>query len=86
MPSKIHADYTYESCYPCKWFRQQLWRSGNPSIWHSLCEHPTTIRDGMFGKKGRLISQTNSDVRPAWCPIRDDKEAEKEAEADDAEA
>jgi len=75
MPSKYTS--VLEVCFPCKYFQQRLFKSGLDPIYDATCNHPTVIE--IYGNRGRLIGR-NDPPRPGWCPIRGDKQAEREAE------
>ena len=82
MPSVI--SHQQEVCFPCKYFKRHLWMSGLHPIYHSFCEHPTQRHDrpvsGLSPSDGRFIGE--DETRPQWCPIRGNKAAELEADAD----
>ncbi len=84
MPSKRSYTVSEETCYPCKYWRQHLWKSGQHPVYYRYCQHPSQQEEsiGAFGGKGRFISDS-SDERPDWCPIRGDAKAEREAMDDE---
>lgn len=84
MPS-VQRTHTIEMCYPCKWLKRQLWMSGRNPIYETTCIHPTKLRDSaIYGTKGEFIGRTpHEDIRPNWCPIRGDAQAEADATEDD---
>lgn len=79
MPSQQSRSYHYESCVPCKWFSRRLTKSGFHPIRESTCTHDDAT-GGMPSRleHGRYIGE-NTDIRPQWCPIRGNAEAEKDA-------
>lgn len=70
MPRKHTYTVSEETCFPCKYWRQILYKSGQHPIYHRYCDHPASQKDRInwFGGRGRLISET-SDLRPNWCPL-----------------
>jgi len=78
MPSK-HT-FTAEHCYPCKYWRQTLWKSGLHPVYQRFCQHPSQLDSSSRFRpdEGRFISDS-SDERPDWCPLRGNPRAEQEA-------
>lgn len=81
MPSKWTLNQ--EVCFPCKWHHNHLYiASRTKSVYHRYCAHPANVTSELPGMgRGRFIGTT--EIRPAWCPIVGNPEAEKDAEADE---
>lgn len=78
MPSTVRSEY--QSCWPCKYFQQHLYKSGLNPIYESRCHHPAVQKH--YDENGHYIGQ-NTDARPGWCPLRGSPDAERAAMDED---
>ncbi len=54
MPRKQTYTITEETCYPCKYWAQVLWKSGLDPVYHRYCQHPSKMGHyhGVFSDRG----------------------------------